>query len=214
MRMEKAKYQWFAVYVKANSEKKLFDNLQEKNIECYLPIRKVLKYWSDRKKWVEEPLFKGYIFVKVSSKEFFTALNTTGAICYISFGGRAQSIPENQIANIKTFLAQSVHEITVSHERIQQGVSVEVLHGSFKGIKGEVINILGQSRLLVRIDSLNCSLYANIERDEVKLLEEKQLSKVRELAWKSNGYLRSVNICQICCIVLVISLRMYKILTI
>jgi len=180
--LEQSNYQWYAVYVRANSERKLFDNLKEKNIECYLPMRKVLKYWSDRKKWVEEPLFKCYIFVKVSYKEFFTVLNTPGAVCYISFGGRAQSIPENQITNIKTFLAQSEHEITVSHERIQRGVMVEVLHGSFKGIKGEVINILGQSRLLVRIDSMNCSLYANIERDEVMLLEEKQADKLKALA--------------------------------
>jgi len=182
MILEKSNYQWYAVYARANSERKLLENLKEKNIECYLPMRKILKYWSDRKKWVEEPLFKCYIFVKVSHKEFFTVLSTPGAVCYISFGGRAQSIPENQIANVKTFLAQSEHEITVSHERIQRGVSVEVLHGSFKGIKGEVINILGQSRLLVRIDSMNCSLYANIERDEVMLLEEKQMSKLRALA--------------------------------
>ena len=175
--LDKSTYQWYAVYARANSEKKLFENLHEKNIECYLPMRKVLKYWSDRKKWVEEPLFKCYIFVKVSYREFFTVLNTTGAVCYVSFGGRAQSIPEIQINNIKTILAQTEHEITVSHERIQRGVFVEVLHGSFKGIKGEVINILGQSRLLVRIDSMNCSLYANIEKDEVMLLEEKQSIK-------------------------------------
>ena len=182
MMLEKSNFQWYAVYTRANLEKKLFDNLQEKKIECYLPTRKVLKYWSDRKKWVEEPLFKCYIFVKVSYKEFYTVLSTSGAVCYVSFGGKAQSIPEHQIANIKMFLAQSEHEITVSHERIQRGVSVEVLYGSFKGIKGEVINILGQSRLLIRIDSMNCSLYANIERDEVMLLEETQLSKVRALA--------------------------------
>lgn len=180
--LEKSKYQWYAVYVRANSEKKLFDNLQEKNIECYLPMRKVLKYWSDRKKWVDEPLFKSYVFVKVSNKEFFTVLNTAGTVCYISFGGKAQCIPENQIDNIKTFLAHSEHEITVSSERIQRGVSVEVIHGSLKGIKGEVINILGQSRFLVRIDSMNCSLYTNIEKDEVMLIEENQMSKARELA--------------------------------
>jgi transcriptional antiterminator RfaH len=179
--LEKSNYQWYAVYVRANSEKKLFDNLQEKNIECYLPMRKVLKYWSDRKKWVEEPLFRSYVFVRVSYREFFTVLSTVGAVCYVSFGGRAQSIPENQINNIKMFLAQSESEITVSHERIQRGVSVEVMHGSFKGIKGEVITILGQSRLLVRIDSMNCSLYANIERDEVKLLEDKPGNKVRAI---------------------------------
>src|SRR5674476_658639 len=129
MYLEKPNYQWYAIYTIANAEKKLFDNLQEKKIECYLPMRKVLKSWSDRKKWVDEPLFRCYIFVKVSYKEFFTALNVAGAVCYVSFGGKAQAIPEDQINNIRTFLAQSDHEVTLTYERIQKGVNVEVLQG-------------------------------------------------------------------------------------
>jgi len=185
MILEKQNYHWYAVYTRANGEKKLFDNLQEKNIECYLPKRKVLKVWSDRKKWIEEPLFRCYIFVKVSYKEFFEVLNTYGVIYYVSFGGRAQSIPESQINNIRNFLFQCDQEITLTYERIQKGVSVEVLHGSLKGIKGEVTSILGQTRLVIRVDSLNCSLYANISRDEVKLLEEKTTSKFFSKAWQS-----------------------------
>ncbi|HZL08478.1 MAG TPA: UpxY family transcription antiterminator [Prolixibacteraceae bacterium] len=177
MPLEKPNYQWYAIYTRANAEKKLFENLQEKNIECYLPTRKVMKSWSDRKKWVEEPLFRCYIFVRVSYKEFFTALNTPGVVCYVSFGGKAQSIPENQINNIRTFLDQSDHEVTLTYERIQKGVSVEVLYGSLKGIQGEVINIFGQTRILIRIDSMNCSLHANITRDEVKILEEKSAKR-------------------------------------
>lgn len=179
MTLEKPNYQWYAIYTRANSEKKLLESLKEKNIECYLPMRKVLKVWSDRKKWVEEPLFRCYIFVRVSHKEFFNVLNCAGAVCYISFGGRAQSIPAAQIEGIKAFMTQSEYEITVSHERIQKGVSVEVLFGAFKGIRGEVINVLGQSRLLIRIDSMNCSLYANISKEEIKLLEENQLTKTK-----------------------------------
>jgi len=177
MILEKQNYHWYAVYTRANGEKKLFDNLQEKNIECYLPTRKVQKIWSDRKKWVVEPLFKCYIFVKVSYKEFFNVLNTTGAVCYISFGGKAQSIPESQITNVRNFLCQCDHEVTLTYEHIQKGVIVEVLHGSLKGVKGEVANIYGQTRLLIRIDSMNCSLYANISRDEVKILEENLVQK-------------------------------------
>lgn len=173
MIIENQKYQWYALYTRANGEKKLLENLKDKNIECYLPTRKVLKIWSDRKKWIEEPLFKCYIFVKVSYKEFFNVLNTAGAVCYVSFGGRAQSIPENQIDNIKNFLSQCDHEITLTYERIQKGVMVEVLAGSLKGIKGEVTNLYGQTRLVIRIESMNCSLYANISRDEVKLLGDK-----------------------------------------
>ncbi len=172
MYLEKANYQWYAIYTRANGEKKLLSNLTERNIECYLPLKKTLKCWSDRKKWVEEPLFRCYIFVKVSYKEFFTALNTPGVVCYVTFGGKAQPIPEAQISNIKTFLAQSDHEVTLTYERIQKGVTVEVLQGSLKGVKGEVINICGQSRIVMRIDSMNCSLYANISKDEVKILGE------------------------------------------
>jgi transcription antitermination factor NusG len=183
MSLEKPNYQWYAIYTRANAEKKLFDNLKDNNIECYLPTRKVLKAWSDRKKWIEQPLFRCYIFVKVSYKEFFTALNTAGVVCYVSFGGKAQAIPESQINNIRTFLDQCDREVTVSYERIQKGESVEVLSGSLQGVKGEVINICGQSRLLIRIDSMNCSLYANISREEVRLLEEnigqKELQKVK-----------------------------------
>jgi ribosomal protein L24 len=74
-------------------------------------------------------------------------------------------------------LAQIDHEVTLSYERIQKGVNVEVLYGSLQGIKGEVINVCGQSRLLIRIDSMNCSLYANISKDEVRILEEKPALK-------------------------------------
>jgi len=182
MMLAKSNYQWYAIYTRANSEKKLFENLCKKNIECYLPTRKVLKYFCDRKKWVEEPLFRGYVFVKVSNREFFEVLNTTGAVCYISFGGRAQSIPEVQIKSVKAFLAQSECEITVSYDRIQKGESVEVLYGAFKGVLGEVVSILGQSRLLIRIDSMNCSLYANIAKEEVMPINEKQGIKYKALA--------------------------------
>jgi transcription antitermination factor NusG len=168
---ERNNYQWYAIYTRANGEKKLIENLQEKNIECYLPMRKVLKHWSDRKKWVEEPLFRCYVFVKVSYMEFFYALNTQGAVCYVSFGGRAQAIPEIQIENVKSFLSQSEHEVTLSYERIQKGTLVEVIFGTLKGIKGEVKNIFGQTRLIIRIDSMNCSLLVNISREDVRLLE-------------------------------------------
>jgi hypothetical protein len=48
-----------------------------------------------------------------------------------------------------------------------------------QGVFGEVMSLFGQSRLLIRIDSMNCCLYANISREEVKLAEEnRQEAKV------------------------------------
>lgn len=177
MFLENKNYQWYAIYTRANSEKKVAEKLMQKNIECYLPTRKILKDWSDRKKRIEEPLFRCYLFVKVSYKEFFNAINIPGVVCFVTFGGKAQPIPENQIKNIRTFMNQIDHEVILTYERIQKGVTVQVESGSLQGIKGEVINIYGQSRLMIRIESMNCCLYANILKDEVRLIEESPITR-------------------------------------
>lgn len=171
MRIKKPVYEWYAVYTKINGEKRIKAQLEEQNIECYLPLKKSLRQWSDRKKWIEEPLFRSYIFVKVSHVEFFNVLDLNGVVCYISFGGKAQSIPESQIDSIKTFVKQEEHEITLTREVIQKGLKAEVLCGPLKGVKGEIVELFGQYRILIRVETMGCSLYTNISREEVKVLE-------------------------------------------
>ncbi|MBL0358846.1 MAG: UpxY family transcription antiterminator [Chitinophagaceae bacterium] len=53
------------MYTKPRWEKKVACLLDEKGIENYCPLNKVVKQWSDRKKVVLEPVFKSYVFVKI-----------------------------------------------------------------------------------------------------------------------------------------------------
>jgi Transcription termination factor nusG len=64
-----AEKKWFVLYTKPRWEKKIHQLLDAKEIENYCPLNKVSKKWSDRMKIVEEPLFKSYVFVKVSEEE-------------------------------------------------------------------------------------------------------------------------------------------------
>ena len=73
---EKAVARWYAVYVKSRYEKKTSKLLEDRNIETYLPLIGRLKQWSDRKKTVEEPLFKSYLFVHTDLKNYFDILKT------------------------------------------------------------------------------------------------------------------------------------------
>lgn len=174
---KKPEYKWYAVYTKINAEKKIAANLDEQNITCYLPLQKSLRQWSDRKKWIEQPLFRSYVFVKVSHIEFFNVLDIPGVVCYVSFGGRAQSIPDYQIENIKTFVKQEDKQITLTRKMVKKGLQAEVVAGPLKGVKGEIIQLSGQYRIVIRVDSMGCSLYTNISKDEVKILEEANASK-------------------------------------
>jgi len=60
---------WYALYTRPRFEKKVDLQLKELKIESYLPIRTVTKYWSDRKKRIDEPLFPSYIFVFATLKD-------------------------------------------------------------------------------------------------------------------------------------------------
>lgn len=57
------KKQWFVFYTKSRQEKKVRDLLLKSGYEVFLPMHKVMRQWSDRKKKVEVPLFNSYIFV-------------------------------------------------------------------------------------------------------------------------------------------------------
>lgn len=170
MELKKKVYAWYAVYTKTNGEKNIAKTLEQSGIECYLPLRKTLKQWSDRKKWIHEPLFKGYVFVLVSNNEFFDVLNIPGVFYYVSFGGRAQQIPEYEIQNVRTFIDNQDMDIILTREMIEKGTKAEILAGPLKGVKGEIVKICGKSRIVIRVESMGYSLHTNILKDEIKLM--------------------------------------------
>jgi hypothetical protein len=96
---------WYALYAKPRAEKKLRDRLEEKGVITYLPLQKQLRQWSDRKKWVEEPIFRGYIFVKASEKDFQSILSTPGTVNFVRFGGKPATVDAR--ASLKPCTASS-----------------------------------------------------------------------------------------------------------
>ena len=185
--LQKPTYKWYAVYTRPHNEKKVCSWLKENNIECYLPLKSSLRQWSDRKKWIEEPLFRSYIFVRVSYIEYFNVLSIPGVVKYVSFGGQPQAIPDNQIEYIKIIVQQRDQEIEVNYKNIRKGLECEVLFGPLKGIRGEVVRISGQSRLVIRLASMGVSLQVNISRDEIKPIKnQKQITQQNKYSSLNN----------------------------
>lgn len=141
------------------------------NIECYLPLKKELRQWSDRSKWVEEPLIRSYLFVKVSEREYYNVINSAYAVRYVTFGGKAVPIPEHQIQALRIFLEDENRKVDLSHENLEKGELVEIMGGPFKGIKGEIIQIKGKDRIVIRFDSLGTCVYTDISLDKIKQVQ-------------------------------------------
>ena len=78
--------QWIVVRSKPRSEKVAHNELVKKNIEAYLPLLKERRKWSDRKKWVEFPLFSSYLFARIDIKDSIFVLQTRGVNTIVKFG--------------------------------------------------------------------------------------------------------------------------------
>ena len=159
---------WYAVHTKPRSEKKLAGRLNERGIEAYLPLRKTLKQWSDRKKMVEEPLITSYVFVNITKENYFEVLNTPGAVRYVWFCGKPAVIPPGQIHTLKLITSGNM-DIDCVPSTLQKGTYVKVISGSLRGLTGELLNHAGKNKVLIRLDHLDKALLLTISPT---LLEE------------------------------------------
>ncbi len=165
--MDTAGKVWHALYTRPRWEKKVLKYLQEEGIEAFLPLRKTLKQWSDRKKWVEEPLFRSYIFVHVQPAEYYKALNTAGAVRYVVFEGKAAVIPDRQIQMVRDLLAIRA-EMEVTDETLSPGEKVIIRYGPLKDIEGEMVEFRSKSVIALKIDHVSGTILVSLPANYVK----------------------------------------------
>ena len=162
-----ASYHWYAVYTKPRNEKKAFDRLTKDGFEVYLPLISRIKQWSDRKKKVEEPLFKSYLFVKVSNIEYYNILKDPATVRYICFEGKAAPIRNEDITNIKKFLLTD-YEIETTSENIEPGTNIVITAGPMMGMKGELVEKARKKRVVIRLDIIGQNLLVHVPLQMVK----------------------------------------------
>jgi transcription antitermination factor NusG len=160
---------WYAIYVRSRHEKKVNQFFEEKGIESSLPLIQTSRQWSDRKKKVEIPLFRGYVFVKIDiNKDKLNVLKTDGVVKFISTLNKPSRIPAEQIHWVHMMVESSGAQ---SEKEIPLGQKVRVTKGPFKGIKGTVMRTGNQFRLVVLMESIMHAVSVEINPnylDEIK----------------------------------------------
>ena len=162
-----SKKKWYAIYTRSRFEKKVYQDLQKRDIESFLPLQKVLKQWSDRKKWVEEPLFRSYVFVRVSEKEYYEVLKVNGVQWYVASEGRAIPVREKQIDILKKILSIEM-ELEVTHDDLEPGTDIEIISGSLKGLTGRLIKYKGKQKVIINVETINHSIILSIGEEYIK----------------------------------------------
>lgn len=165
---EEIKKIWYAVYTRPRWEKKVAALLLEAGIENYCPINKVTRQWSDRKKVVLEPVFKGYVFVKVEEARKWEVKEISGVLNYVYWLGKPAQIRDEEIDLIRKFLNE-FNDVQVEAKGFVVNSEVRIKQGVLMNYKGIVVEVLG-NRAVVKIDTLDLQLSAHFDKKNLELI--------------------------------------------
>ncbi|MEZ2334106.1 UpxY family transcription antiterminator [Mucilaginibacter sp. RCC_168] len=155
------KNKWYPVYTHAKAEKKAYEALTSKGILTYLPLHRQLRQWSDRKKWVEEPFIKSYIFVNIAERAQADVLMTRGISRFLYFSGKPATMPDSQINELKLLMTSSI-DLEITEEDLQPGEKIIIKAGPLKGMTGEVVIYQSRKQLILRLESIGRSIIVHV----------------------------------------------------
>jgi transcription antitermination factor NusG len=164
------KKKWYAIYVKPRAEKKVAEGLDEIGIEHFLPLRRTLRTWSDRKKWVDLPLIPGYCFVYITEKESLNVLKVNHVLTYVRYLGKPAVIPDNQIEFLKRMLEVTDVRYEITDQMPEAGQAVEIIAGPFIGLQAEFMKVKRKSMVFIRIEQISNVIIVEIPVANLRIL--------------------------------------------
>lgn len=160
---------WYVVYTRPRWEKKVASLLEAKAIEHYCPLNKVYRQWSDRRKVVMEPLFKGYLFVALRESTKWEIRNTNGILNFVYWLGKPAVVRPVEIEKIRKFL-QEFEEVEVTEKKhFKKADSVVVKQGVFMDYRGIIVEMI-DNKVRVDIEGMNVTLSAVFDKHNLEKL--------------------------------------------
>lgn len=143
--------------------------LDRSGFEVFLPMHKVMRQWSDRKKRVEVPLFSGYIFVNDRPDRIPLILQTPGIAWNVRLDNKPAVLHPHEMEVIKRILETGIAVTAdVPAADFRAGDIVEVQDGAFKGLQGKFMYTADGHRLMIALESIGQNLTLSIDPAAVK----------------------------------------------
>jgi|HubBroStandDraft_4_1064222.scaffolds.fasta_scaffold42819_2 transcription antitermination factor NusG len=153
---------WFAVRVKPQAERMVATVARHKGFEEFLPLYKARRRWSDRFKWVDLPLFPGYVFCRLKQESRLPILTIPGVLHFVGIGKVPVPIDDAEVAAIQTAIQSGLWAEPWPFLGVGQRVRIE--EGPLTGVEGLLIEVRKKQRLVVSVSLLKRSVAVEIER--------------------------------------------------
>ena len=159
---------WHVIYTKSRCEKAVADKLSLSGIEVFCPLLKRKKLWSDRWKWVEEPLFRSYCFVNVDEKDRESVFSVQGVVRYVYHCGQPATIREKEMNLLKSWLMQYDHD-SIDATNLNANDRIRIRSGVLKDKEAEVLESKGNYALLL-LNDLGLQVRVDLRKNVIEKL--------------------------------------------
>ncbi|MDL2278943.1 UpxY family transcription antiterminator [Parabacteroides sp. OttesenSCG-928-G07] len=150
--------QWYVLYTSPRAEKKVQERLVAQEVECWLPLHRSPRVWSDRVKLVDVPLYNSYIFVYCHESELSRFLRIYGVARIVYYAGKPAVVRQKEIDAIKEFLAEA------SGRTLIVGDEVEILRGGLKNVSGKIKKIK-RNQIFLYLEQLGVTV--SVKTDDI-----------------------------------------------
>ncbi len=164
-----AQAQWYSVHVQTNHERQVEQRLSQKGIACFLPLLETWSKRQDRRKRVQVPMFKGYLFVHIHLDNYsnLTIVKTPGALTLLHNSEGPLSIPNQQIESLQ-IMTNAALPLTV-YSFLKEGEPVKVVRGPLAGCVGILDRVNAKrGRLVVNVSVFGKSVSVELDIEDVE----------------------------------------------
>jgi len=156
---------WLVIYTKPRWEKKLADQLTAKGFTVYCPTQRVKRRWSDRTKWIDQPLFSSHIFIHIEPERRDAVYFTPGFVRFLFWNKRPAQVRETEIDTLKRWLNDFDHE-SISIQLLATGSQVTVKSGPLQGREATVLEQRG-TKLELFLEDLQVKVSVDLSKTEL-----------------------------------------------
>ena len=170
---------WYAVYTRANHERRVADQLASREVGHFLPQYESVRKWKDRKVRLQLPLFPGYVFVHLALRDRLRVLQVPGIVRLVGFDGHPAPVPDEDVTRIREFLDQGWR--AEPHPYLQVGKRARVVSGPLEGMEGVILRRKNGSRFVISFELFQRSMAVEVSGLALKPVAPESLRAVQAL---------------------------------
>ena len=160
---------WFAILTRVKAEKAVSQALTRTGIKNYVPLQKVVRVYTRKKRTQMLPLIYRYVFVNIRKPEYVPVLETQHVEGFVRFNKILIAIPDQEIEWLQRVTGE-INEICLENRPFSPGEAVEVVLGNLTGLRGKLIRSLGKNELLIELDRIGFGLRIQIDPTHLRSL--------------------------------------------